>query len=505
MKTLSKIFNGFLNWVEKIGNKLPDPFFIFSGLAILVVIISWIASSFGVSVEHPGTGEIIAADNLLDKEGIRRMLTEAVDNFTGFPPLGIVLVTIIGIGVADKSGFFAAALKHIVTFVPAALLTPTLIFAGVTSNIIADAGIVVLPPLGALLFASLGRHPIAGLSAAFAGVVGGFSANFFITALDPLLSGFTDPAAKMIDPAYDVYPTANYFFMIASVFLVVGIGTFVNNKIIEPRLGEWKNSGYVKDSELESLGKREKRALWVTYASIIIMMTLIVVMTIPQDGILRDTEGKIIPLFKSIVTLILLIFFISGLIYGIAAGTIKNSKQLATMLADSMSTMGAYIILAFAAGQFIAFFGWSNLGLITAVKGADFLKGIGFEGVPLLMSFFVFSTTMNIFIYSASGKWALFAPVFVPMFMLMGFSPETTQMIYRVGDSITNIITPLLPYFPIVIVFAKKFDPEMNFGRLLANLMPYSIAFFITWGIFLLIWLLLGMPPGPDAGMYYTP
>lgn len=503
MKNIS-FTNRFLGGVEKIGNKIPDPFYLFTILALFVLLVSWIGSAFGISVVHPGSGETLYLKNLLSVEGIRRIFTEAVNNFITFPPLGMVLVTIIGIGVAEKSGLFNATLKFVVRYVPRRFLTFTLIIAGVCANIIADSGIVVVPPLGALLFIAMGRHPIAGLAAGFAAVCGGFSANLFISSLDPLLSGFTNASAQLIDPAYNVYPTANYYFMIASTFLISGVFVWVTNRIVEPRLGKYEDRDGIEHESMEPLAVSEKLGLIRVLFASIVFFGLILFITVGPARILIEEGGLLAPLYKSVVIIIMAAFLLTGTIYGITAGTIRNSRDIIRMMHESLGLMGSYIILAFAAGQFIAYFNWSNLGIVVAVKGAGFLKSAGIIGLPLLITFLVFSTVLNIFIYSASAKWAIFAPVFVPMFMLMGFSPETTQVVYRVGDSITNIITPLLPYFPIVLVFAKKYDKDMTLGKLLSVLMPYSLVLFIVWTIFLVIWIVAGIPLGPGAGIYYT-
>ncbi len=494
-----KFFDRFLLFVEKTANYLPDPFFIFSGLAILTIILSWLFASLNTSVIHPGTGEEVFVFNLLSKTGIQRMFTDAVTNFTGFPPLGLVLVTVIGIGVAEKSGMFEALLKRMIGVFPGSFVVPAIIFASVNSSLMADSGVVVLPPLAALIFKSIGRNPIAGICASFGAVCAGFSANLFITALDPLLSGFTEPAARIVDSSYEVYPTANYYFMIPSVFIITIICTWVTNKIVEPRLAQYESDE--KDT-LEEISTESIRGLRYSGIAFIIINILLLLSVIPENGIFRGEGGTLIPFYRSIVPLIMVIFFICGTVYGIASGTVRNNHDLAGMASDAMKTMGAYIILAFAAGQFVAYFDWSNIGLVLAVNGANAFKAAGLEGPMLLIVFFIFSSIMNIFVSSASAKWAVFAPVFVPMLMLTGISPEATQLAYRVGDSITNIITPLLPYFPIVIVFAKHYDKEMSFGRLVGSLLPYSFFLFLVWGAFLALWIIFDIPPGPEASIF---
>jgi len=500
-----------LDQIERIGNKLPDPLTLFVGLALLMPVISWLVSLTGWSLVHPGTQATIDVVNLLAPDQIQRMFTESVKNFTGFPPLGTVLVAMIGIGVAERSGLIKTMLKMMVSSVPGSLISAALVFAGVMSSMAADAGYVVLTPLGAVLFAGLGRHPLAGLAAAFAGVSGGFSANLLLTSLDPLLAGFTESAAQIYDPAYTVAPTANYYFMIASVLLVTLVGWFVTDKIVEPRLGKWdpafasQSSSEDESESLNTLEPVEKKGAWAALGVFVLTLGLFAALVIPQNAILRDAEGGLGPFYGSLVIMICLSFLFPSLIYGIITGSIRNDRDVASMTGDTMASMGAYIVLAFAAAQFVAFFTWSNLGLMFAISGAALIKALGIGGIPLLLIFMAISGTVNLFIGSASAKWAIMAPVFVPMLMNLGYSPELAQVTYRIGDSITNIITPLLPYFPIVVAFAQRYDKRVRLGTLIAAMLPYSIAFSLAWTVMLIGWYLFSLPLGPGAGLFYTP
>lgn len=491
-----------LDLVERWGNRLPHPFSLFVLFSFGVLVLSWIASSLELSAIHPATGKKIAAVNLLDRQGFQNIITKAVSNFTGFAPLGTVLVAMIGVGVAERSGLFAAALKALVAGVPSWLLTSALVFAGVNASLAVDAGYVILIPLGAVLFAGIGRHPIVGLAAAFAGVSGGFSANIFLTALDPLLAGLTQEAARLYDPNYTVAVTANYYFMIASTFLLTIIGAWVTVKIVEPRLGAYGGSG---QKSLEKLRPEEKRGLATAGLTIALELLLLLFFILPANGLLRDAKGGLEPLFQGMVTLMAIGFLLPGLAYGSAAGTIKSDRDSGKMLEETMGTMGSYIALAFAASQFVAYFGWSNLGLILAINGANLLKASGLSGVSLIILFIFVCALIDLFLASASAKWAVIGPVFVPMLMIMGYSPEVTQAAYRIGDSFTNIVTPLMPYMPLVIAFAQKYEPKMGLGTLLAMMLPYSVAFAISWTLLLAVWLLLGIPLGPGASLTYPP
>lgn len=502
---LARFVNRGLNFVEKAGNKLPDPATIFLILMVGIVLISWFFSFIGVSAIHPASGQTVTINNLLSASYIQRMFTEMTKNFVTFAPLGMVLVTVIGIGVAEKSGLIDTALKKFVTAVPKSALTATLVFGGVLSSMAADAGYIVLTPLGAVLFAGFGRHPLAGLAAAFAGVSAGFSANLLLTSLDPLLSGLTTTSAQIIDPEYIVHPTANYYFMIVSTFLLTIVGTIVTDKIVEPRLGKWTSSHTELDDSLTHVSKEQWSGLKAAGLAFVLFMVFVAFTTIPQSGLFRSPEGNLDPFYGSLVPLIMLLFLFCGLIYGLVAKTIKNDKDAVAMTNEYMSTMGGYIVLSFVAAQFVTYFSWSNMGIVVAIKGATFLKWIGLEGILLMIGFMFVTGTINIFIGSASAKWAIMGPVFVPMFMLMGYSPEVVQNVYRVGDSVTNIISPLLPYFPIIIAFAKKYDPKIGIGTLISTMLPYSIAFGISWMIMLAIWLLAGIPLGPGAPVQYIP
>lgn len=491
----------FLNVVEKSGNKLPHPVTLFLIFAVTVLVFSFILNAMGVEGVHPATDETISVVNLLNRDGVRMMLTRAVGNFTGFAPLGVVLVAMIGVGVAERSGLIAAMLKKIVMGAPTKLITAVVVFAGVMSSMASDAGYVVLVPLGAIIFLAKGRHPIAGLAAAFAGVSGGFSSNLFITMLDPLLGGFTEQAARIFDAGYVVLPTANLFFMIASTFLITIVGVIITEKVIEPRLGTYTGSYQQK---LEPITAKESKALKVALLTLVAFIIIVAFMSVPQNGILRTDDGSLLddpasPFIGSMIPLIALSFLLPGIAFGISAGTIKKDKDIASFMEETMSTMGGYIVLAFAAAQFVAYFNWSNIGLILAINGANFLEAINLTGIPLILAFILISAFINLFMGSASAKWAIMAPVFVPMLMTTGYSPEIAQLAYRIGDSTTNIISPLMPYFAIIVAFAKKYDEKLGIGTLISTMVPYSIAFTIAWMIMLTVWMLLGFPIGPNA------
>jgi aminobenzoyl-glutamate transport protein len=494
----NKGFKKFLDLVERGGNKLPDPVILFVAFTAIILVASAIFSMLGTTAVNPATNETIAVVNLLDAEGIRTILTTMVGNFTSFPPLGLVLVVMLGVGLAESTGLITVFMKTTILNAPTKLILPTILLMAVMGNAAADAAQVVLPPIAAMIFAAIGRHPIVGMVAAYATVTGAFSASLIVSMLDPLLAGFTQAGANLIDPNYVANPAMNYYFLVASTFIIIPVAHFVTNKIVEPRMGLY-NGPAVK---LEKVTKDEKRGLLWAGISLAVYTVIILAMTLPKNAILRHQEtGELIisPFMSSIVPIMLFAFFIPALAYGIGAKVIKSDKDVAEHLNKSMAGMGGYIVLAFVAAQMIAFFGKSNLGPILAIKGAEFLKGIGFEGLPLLLGFILMAAMINLLIASASAKWALLAPVFVPMFMLLGYSPAFTQVAYRIADSITNPITPMLAYFAIVLTFAKKYDKNIGMGTLISVLLPYSIAFSIFWIILFAIWYFLGLPLGPGS------
>ncbi|MHA4984931.1 AbgT family transporter [Cetobacterium somerae] len=489
------LIDKFLNIIEKGGNALPDPGTLFAILAVVVIIISGIGGALNWSVDFVGINSktmkteemIISTKSLMTKEGVNYIFTSMVKNFTDFAPLGTVLVAIIGIGIAERSGLMAAILKKIALSTPKKLVTVMVIFLGIMSNIASDAGYVVLPPLAALIFLSFGRHPIAGLAAAFAGVSGGFSANLLIGTIDPLLGGISTEAAKILDPTYEVLPTANWYFMIASTFVISFLGTLINDKIVEPRLGKYTGD---ETTDFQEVTVEEKKALRSAGIATVAMLILLVP--------IYFALGKNF-LGSGLVPIIVIFFALPGLAYGKSIGTIKNDSDVMGMLTKSMQGMAGYIVLVFFAAQFIAYFAYTNLGTILAVKGADFLETAGIGGIPLVIGFILIVGFLNLFMGSASAKWAILAPVFIPMLMRIGYSPEFTQLAYRIGDSTTNIISPLMSYFAMIIVFMQKYDKKASLGTLISVMLPYSIAFLIGWSIFLAAWMLSGLPIGPEV------
>ncbi|MDP2174521.1 MAG: AbgT family transporter [Bacteroidota bacterium] len=497
-----KLVDRFLNGVEKVGNLLPHPATLFAGFALLVVLVSWIVSFFDISVLHPGTKEIIKPFNLMSTEGLHFMITKMVTNFTSFAPLGTVLVALLGIGVAEGSGLIGTVLRLVVLSSPKKMLTFIIVFAGVMSNTASEVGYVLLVPLAAVIFLAAGRHPIAGLAAAFAGVSGGYSANLLLGTIDPLLAGLSQESAQILVKDYTVNPACNYYFMFASTFLISALGTWITEKIVVPRLGEYK--GEEKAISIEQLNKDEKKGLWFALFGAILFTVFLLAGLIPEQGYLRGEDGGILksPFMSGIVAFIFVGAALCGIMYGIGAKTFKNDSDVMKGMSKSMETLGSYIVLVFFAAQFVAFFNETKLGLIFAVKGAEILKSSGLGPIPLMLSFVLIAALINLVMGSASAKWAIMAPVFIPMFMLLGYSPELVQMAYRVGDSVTNIISPMMSYFALIVAFMQRYESKAGIGTIVSTMLPYSFIFLIGWSLLLIVWIQLGLPIGPGSPLH---
>jgi aminobenzoyl-glutamate transport protein len=497
------LVNYFLAVVERVGNALPHPATLFGILAVAVLILSWVFSRLGVTVVHPSTEELIEPVNLLSVPGLHRILTETILNFTSFAPLGTVLVAMLGIGVAEGSGLIGVGLRMLVLSAPKQLLTFVIVMAGILSNTASEVGYVLLVPLGAVIFLAVGRHPVAGLAAAFAGVSGGYSANLLLGTVDPLLSGLSEEAARIINPEYSVSPACNYYFMFVSTFFIAAAGTWVTERLVIPRLGPYR--GAAEPEELRPLTRQEKRGL--LWAGLVTLALVAVALwgLIPQEGFLREQgTGSVLrsPFMEGIVAVIFLLGAVAGIAYGLGAGTIRNDSDVIRSMGKAMETLGTYMVLVFFAAQFVAYFRWTNLGLILAIRGAELLEASGLGPIPLLTAFVLLTAVINLAMGSSSAKWAIMAPIFIPMFMLLGYSPEMVQAAYRVGDSTTNIISPMMSYFALIVAFLERYEPRAGIGTVVATMLPYTVVFTVVWMLLLTAWILLGLPVGPGAPLF---
>ena len=493
-----------LGYVEKVGNALPHPAALFGIFALSTLILSFIGYYFQWEGINPGNGETVRVVNLLSRDGLHKILLEMVDSYTGFAPLGIVMVAMLGIGIAESSGLIRSSINLLLLKAPKYLITFIIVLTGILSNMASDLGYILIIPLAGVIFHSLGRHPIAGMAAAFAGVSGGFSANLFIGTIDPLLAGLSTEAARILDPDYYVMPTANYYFMAVSTFLIAGVGTWITNAVVEPRLGKY--SGDVKQEEIKTLSKKERKGLKWAGLVMLFFLGLIIAGLIPENGILRADDNSILhsPVLKGFIAVLFLVAGTCGVVYGYISGTFTNHKDVVNGMNTSYKSLISFLVLVFFASQFVAWFKWSNLGILTAVKGAAFLQTTDMGLIPLVILFIIISGIINMFMGSASAKWEIMGPVFIPMFMLLGYSPELSQAVFRIGDSVTNLISPMMSFFALIIVYFEKYDSKSGIGSIIATMLPYSIAFFVAWTLLIIVWIWLGLPLGPEAGLYYN-
>jgi len=508
-----------LDLVERVGNKLPDPAVLFLLLMFAAWAVSWALSGVSFTEVDPRTGQALVVKNLLAGESITAFFATMVNTFTSFPPLGVVLVAMLGLGVAEHTGFINAVLRGAMAVTPRRLLTPALIAVGILSHIAVDAGYVLVIPLGAVIFYAAGRHPLAGIAAAFAGVSGGFSATMGIpSSLDPLLAGLTQTAAHLVDPSVTVNPLNNFYFTTASSLLIILVGWALTDLVIEPRLKATAVDG--DPAELptqEPLEAHEKRGVLAAFLAMAATALLFLLTVLPETSPWRAPAGTPLaegqsnllvsqaPLMQSIVPLIFVFFLVPGIVYGLAAGTVKTHRDIVAGMSKAMSGMGYYIVMAFFCAQFIYAFGQSNLGALLAIKGANALREMGLPLGVTLTGIVVLSGLVNLLVGSASAKWALIGAIMVPMLMQLGVSPDLTQAAYRVGDSTTNIITPLLPYFPLIVVFCRRYVKNSGIGTLVALMLPYSITLMVAWTAFLLAFWALGLPLGVGASYTYLP
>jgi aminobenzoyl-glutamate transport protein len=499
---------GILATVERVGNKLPDPAVLFIALLFIVWVLSWLLSYMTFSFIDPRSQEPIVVINQLTGTAFTTFMTGLVTNFVQFGPVGTVLVAMLGIGVAEHSGFITTGIRALLNVTAKWLLTPMVILVGIVSHSAVDAGYVLVIPIGGVIFYAAGRHPLAGIAAAFAGVSGGFSANFVPAALDPLLQGLTQGGAQLLDPAIEVNTLNNYFFTTASSVLIVGLGWWITEKIVEPRVSSTPIDGDAEDlPELHDLRPEERKGLRWALIVMALGIGLLIVSLLPESSPWRDANGNLAtfqaPIMRSIVALIFFLFLLPGVVFGYVAGTLKGMKDVIQGMSHAMHQMSYYLVIMFFIAQFVFAFGASNLGTLLALAGAEVLKGLQEYPSILIVGIVLLTGFVNLFVGSASGKWALLAPIFVPMLMTLGVSPDLTQAAYRVGDSSTNIITPLMPYFPLVVVYCQRYVKNTGIGTLAAMMLPYSMTFLLTWTIFLLIYFAIGLPLGFGASYTY--
>ena len=510
-KAKKGLLDRILDTIERVGNRLPDPITLFLGLAIVVVLISWLCSALGAKALNPATNEMVEVKNLFSVYGLQYLWTNVITNFSGFAPLGMVLVAVIGSSVSEKSGFLVALMERFLGGAKGWIVSMVIIFLGINLNIAGDAGFIILPPLSAILYMSIGRSPMLGLYVAFASVAAGFCANVLLGLSDALAYGFTEAAAQMIDPNYSASIAINWYFLIVSCIILTIAGTILTEKVMVHRFPVTKEelAQYDFDEDAANLSPVQKKGLKVAGIAFLIYLAVVLLLSLPifgETAILAGSDGTITasdaPFTKGIVFTVTLALMIPGIAYGVAIGKYKNDKDVWADISQGFSEMGNYIFMCFFISIFTNFFSVSNLGTVLAITGANGLQSIGFEGIPLMIGLIIVACFVNLFIGSASAKWAILAPVFVPMMMLMGYDPAITQAVYRIGDSITNPLSPLFTYMPVILGYARKYDHKAGLGSVIANMIPFSVTFAIVWIIQVIVWVSLNLPLGPGGGIY---
>lgn len=498
----------FLDRVEWLGNKVPDPVVLFLIGLILTWGLSWWLA--GTEFHVAGKEAPLQIKSQLTATSMASFLSGMVPEYTGFKPLGIVLVVLMGVGIAEHAGFIGACLKSLLLITPQSLLTPMLLAVALISHSAADAGFVLLVPIGGVMFYAAGRHPLGGIAVAFAGVAGGFSANFIVSSLDPLLAGLTQEAAALIDDEKSINPLCNYYFTASSTVLIVLVGWLITHWIVEPKLQNTIVDADARDMpSMTKLSSREIVSMTLAIVSVLVLTVGIVWWAWPIDSALRvngslTSSKPMAPMMDAIVPFSFIAFALPGLVYGYASGKFKSHRDVIQGMSKAIETMGYYLVLVLFAALFIAAFNSSNIGLWLAVQGATALRDSGAPLPVIIVGIVVLSAVADLLIGSASAKWALLAPIFVPMLMMLGVSPEFTQAAYRIGDSTTNIITPMMPYFPLVVVFCQKYVKNTGIGTVVSMMLPYSVSFFFVWTIYLVIYWQLGLPLGPGVDYEYT-
>lgn len=509
-----------LDAVERAGNRLPDPVLIFVWLIVAVIALSVVGAAAGWGAVNPVTGQPIRAVSLLSSGNLERLFVEMSRTLTGFAPLGYVLLVMLGAGIAERTGLAGAAMRAAVRGAPAAWLTPIVVFVSIMGNQAADAAFVVMVPLAGALYAAAGRHPIVGMAASFAGVAGGFSANLLPGQLDALLLGITEPAAQLLVPDWTMNIAGNWYFIAAMTFVMVPLGWFVTERVVAPRFGAWSPTDGAPvaavGTELTTAEKRGLRAAGVAAIAVVLLFALLVAPGIwsgveggaPLFDEAAAAEGRatqaLQPFFQGLVAGFFLLFLVSGVAYGRAAGVNRRHRDEIRMISEGMASMSYYVVMAFVAAHFVALFNWSNLGVILAINGAAAIGELALPAPVLMVAIVVLAAGINLLIGSASAKWGMLAPVLVPMLMLLGISPEMTTAAYRMGDSVTNPITPLMVYFPLVLAFCQRWVPGFGLGSLIAAMLPYSIAFFAAGLGMTAGWVLLDLPLGPGAPIEFA-
>ncbi|MBA8902930.1 AbgT family transporter [Phyllobacterium sp. P30BS-XVII] len=490
-----------LNVIERAGNRLPHPFILFLILCVVVAIVSWLMALNGAAGVNPKTGKEIYVQSLISGDGLVFALTSLAKNYINFPPLGVVLVIMLAIGVADRAGLIASLMQVSVMKAPRHLTTFVIFLVGMCSHVASDAAYIVLIPLSAMIFQAVGRNPLVGAVTGYVAVGAGYDASLLITPVDVILSGITTSAAHTIDPKAYVSPLDNYYFIACSALLLSVVGTFVIERIVEPMAGKYTGDVAL---DIQPIGALEmqglKRAGWAALAFAVVILAAI----LPAGSPLRNETGGFVPspLIESVVAILAVFFLLLGWIYGVAVGKIKSARDGVGFMVDAVKELAPTLVLFFAISQFLAWFKWTNLGEWIAISGSHLLDASGFGGTPLVLAFILLATVMSIFITSGSAQWSLMAPIFVPMMMLVGMEPALVQAAFRISDSATNVISPMSPYFAVCLAFLQRYRKDAGIGTLAAMTLPISVGFLVAWTAFLVFWIEVGLPLAPGVGLF---
>lgn len=490
---------GFFKWVERVGNKIPHPFLLFIYLIFILCIATAVLSIFHVSVTDPTNNEQVFVKNLLSSEGIQWILPNVIKNFSTFLPLGYILALVLALGLAEKVGLLETVIRKMSFKVSAKYASYLVVFVAFFSHVSSDAAFVIMPPLGALIFRAVGRNPIAGLLAAIAGVGSGFTANLLIVTTDVLLSGISSEVSTSINSSISVSVVDNWFFMGFSVILLTVIIALVTDKFVEPRLGKYKQEDNVK---LEKLTDQQNKALRLTGIVAVLFIAVVALLVVPEGALLRDPKtGSVIPspFMSGIVPIIMFFFFTVALTYGIKVGAIKNQNDIPKLLTDPMKNMAGFIVMIFPLSQFVAFFNWSNTGKFIAISITDLLEKINMTGAPVFIGLMFLSALLSMFIASGSAIWSVLAPVFIPMFMMLGYHPAFAQIVFRIADSSVLPVAIVSPFVPLFLGYLQEYKKDAKLGTYYSLILPYPIVIFVFWTLLLVVWYLLGLPIGPGV------
>ncbi|MEX3504375.1 AbgT family transporter [Corynebacterium sp. LK2510] len=519
--------NGFgdrvLTGIETLGNKLPEPFTLFLILFLLTGVTSTVMAMQGIQVAVPGSDEDLTIRGLFTGEGLTWLTTSMGQNYIGFPPLVTVLPILLATGVAERTGMLSALIRKLFGSAKKWILPYAVGVVGVTASIMADAAFVVVPPLAAMVFKAAGRHPVAGLLGGFAAVGAGYSTALFPTSLDALFAGITNAVMETLPglATTEVNPVSNYYFNVASAIVLGLLAGFITDRVLEPRMvrqnvpteesleGEDAAARGDRDAEGNELSptltKQENRGLVMSLVAGLILSVVFLWAFLIPDSPWRNEEGAFLPqspLLQSIVFIVFAYFMVLGIAYGVYVGTVKKVADVVEMMGQAIKDMLSFLVLAFILGQFVALFAWTGIGTYTAVKGAAFLESVGLTGFGAILAFIVLASLLNLLIISGSAMWTLMAAVFVPMFALIGFEPAFTQAAFRVGDSATQVITPLNPYMIVILGLLRRYEPQAGLGTLMSRLVPFVIPFWLAWAGLLAIWYFADLPLGPGAVIF---